>query len=1074
MRKCLSLFTVLMLFYFLASAQLKTISGKITDANGQPVPYSSVHVKGTKAGTVADGDGNYALRAKPGDVLVVSGTGIAQKEATVGVSGTLDISVSRSNASLTEVVVTALGIKRESKALGYSTATISSDQLNAAKPINPAQGLIAQVSGAQVSIINNGVDPQVRIQLRGERHINYDNSALLVVDGLQIPSGLAGTTIAAINPEDIESTTILKGASAAALYGSQATNGVVIITTKRGSKNGKASVNVSQTGTIQRMAYFPKLQTTYSGYGGETGVWFGGTPYQFNAINPYTGFTSYIPFENQQFGPAYDGNPGNGYIGAPDANGDVFKTPFSPTDPDPRRAFFVNGVTTQSDISVTSGDSRNSNFLSAQYVGVKGTTPKDVQHRANVRFAGKRTYGVFSYDYTINYTDKNSNTVGTDFTGWPVYWVLLNTPANIPITKLKDWQDPTSFGNISNYYNAYYSNPYWAIDNSRNTNRLQSLVGLGNLNLKPTDWLNLTYRLSAQVTNNIYKSWRNMAQFSGFAKSDPWGEGNYESGGNVAGAVTDQTTLNRNLQQDALVTLEKEFGNLNTTLIVGNTIQDQYTNQQYQSTGNLYIPGLYNIQFATGIPSIGSAATAGGLPGGTQGSVESRLIGTYADLQLGWNDVLFLHGAYRHDQSSLLAPGHNTYDVYAVDASWVFSDNIAAIKNSRWFSYGKLHGAYSSTGQITLNPYSTVNTFNVTGGYPYGGLASLSINGTYNNPLLTPEKTVEQEVGLDLGFLQNRLMFNVTYYTDNNTKQLFPVSLTTATGYTNALVNAARTVSSGWEFDAKLNAVKTHTGFRWDVSSNFAIQNTEVKNLYGGAKFFSIGNNNEAIVGYSFPELYVQDLNRDPQGHVVVDGTTGLPSLSSNYVAAGRTTPHYILGLTNTFQYKNLGLQIIADYRGGYVFFNYSEETLDFTGASSHTAANGRQNFIYPNSVIADPANSGKYIKNTSVYTQDGNIGFWAYSAYRKAGTTYTENAAAWKIRTISLNYDFTSFFKHLPIVKGVNLKLLVNNALMFRPKENDFTDPEFNSNNSNGLGYITIYQLPPTRDFSAVLSVKF
>src|SRR5579872_5901363 len=274
MRKCLSLFTVLMLFYFLASAQLKNISGKITDANGQAVPYSSVHVKGTKAGTVADGDGNYALRAKPGDVLVVTGTGIAQKEATVGVSATLDISVSRSNASLTEVVVTALGIKRENKALGYSTATISADQMNAAKPINPAQGLIAQVSGAQVSIINNGVDPQVRIQLRGERHINYDNSALIVVDGLQIPSSLAGTTIAAINPEDIESTTILKGASAAALYGSQATNGVVIINTKRGSKNGKASVNVSQTGTIERMAYFPKLQTQFYGYGGESGVFF--------------------------------------------------------------------------------------------------------------------------------------------------------------------------------------------------------------------------------------------------------------------------------------------------------------------------------------------------------------------------------------------------------------------------------------------------------------------------------------------------------------------------------------------------------------------------------------------------------------------------------------------------------------------------------------------------------------------------------------------------------------------------------------------------------------------------------
>ena len=1074
MRKCLSLFTVLMLFSLLVLAQTKEIKGKITDAQGVAVPFVSVHIKGTKTGAVADAEGNYALRAKVGEILVVSGAGLAEKEVTVGATSAIDITVTRATSNLTEVVVTAMGIRRENKALGYSTATITADQLNVSKPINAAQGLIGQVSGAQVSIINNGVDPQIRIQLRGERHINFDNSALVVVDGLQIPQELAGSTIAAINPEDIESSTILKGASAAALYGSRATNGVLIITTKRGSKNGKPVVNFNQTATVERMAYFPALQTTYSGYGGESGVFFGGTPYAFNAINPYTGQTNYIPFENQQFGPAFDNNAANGYIGSPDASGNVFKTPFTATSTDPRRAFFQNGFTSQSDISVSSGDAKNSNFLSAQWVNVKGTTPKDQAQRANVRFAGKRTYGIFSYDYTINYSDKYTNTVGNDFTGWPVYWVLLNTPANIPITKLKDWQDPNSFGNISNYYNAYYSNPYWAIDNSRNTNRNQAILGLATLNLKPTDWFDLSYRLSGQISNAIYKGWRNIASFSGFAKSDPWGEGNYESGGNSPGAVTDQTTFTRSLQQDVLATFQRNFGNLNATLILGNTVQDKYANQQYQSTGNLYIPGLYNIQFATGIPSVGTAATSGGLPFGTQGTTEDRLIGNYADLQLGYNDYLFLHGSFRQDKSSLLAPGHNKYPVYAVDASWVFSDNITALRNSKFLSFGKLSAAFSSTGQITLSPYSTVNTFNVTGGYPYGSLASLSINGTYNNPTLTPEKTVEQEASIQLGFLNNRLRVEATYYTDNNSQQLFPVSLTTATGFTNALVNAARTVSSGWEFDAKFAAIKSPKGFHWDINANLAIQNTVVKNLYGGAQNFSIGNNNEAIVGYSFPELYVQDLNRDPQGHVIVDGTTGLPSVASNYVPAGRTTPHYIFGITNNLSYKGFALNVIADYRGGYVFYNNAESTLDFTGASTHTAENGRQNFIYPNSVIAVPGQAGKYTPNTSVYTQDGNIGFWAYSAFRKAGTTYTENAAAWKIRTISLSYDFTHFFKNMPVVKGVKLQGVVNNAFMFRPKENDFTDPEFNYSNSNGLGNNTIYQLPPTRQFTAVLSVKF
>ena len=199
--------------------------------------------------------------------------------------------------------------------------------------------------------------------------------------------------------------------------------------------------------------------------------------------------------------------------------------------------------------------------------------------------------------------------------------------------------------------------------------------------------------------------------------------------------------------------------------------------------------------------------------------------------------------------------------------------------------------------------------------------------------------------------------------------------------------------------------------------------------------------------------MYVSDLNRDPtNGKVIVDGTTGYPSLSPTSVAAGRTTPKYILGLTPSFRYKEFTLQIIADYRGGYVFYNSAEQNLDFTGLTTHTTENGRQNFIFPNSEILDPA-SGKYVPNTNVYTQDGNIGFWVESDYGNAGTSYIENAAAWKIRTISLTYDFTKLISHQKIIKGAKLTAFCNNVFMFRPKQNNFTDPEFNYSNSNGLG---------------------
>ncbi len=1066
MRKIVSLTAVLLLFFTMAIAQTRTLTGRVTDETGSAVGYASVIVKGTRSGVSADADGRFSIKAKTGDVLVISATGATAKEITVGADNNIAVSLVIKTQELSTVVVTSLGIKRESKSLGYSVATVNSDQLNISKPVNAAQGLIGQVSGAQISIINNGVDPQIRVQLRGERHINFDNQALLVVDGMIVRNDF----LASINPEDIESMSILKGASAAALYGSEATNGVVIITTKRGSKNGKPSINVSQTTTIERMAYFPALQDTYSGYGGELGVFFGGTPYAFNSTDPYTGFTNYIPFENQSYGPAYNGDPSKAFIGSPNQAGQVDVVPFKQQAVDPRRAFFQNGLTSQTDASISFGDNLNSDFVGIQYVNVKGTIPDDMAERANLRFAGKRTYGIFSVDYTLNYSHKLTNTVGNDFNGQAVYWNLLNTQANVPINALKDWQTPSSWGNANNYYNAYYANPWWAVANARNINKIDNIQGTLNLSLKATDWLTANYTLGALISNTVFKGTLAGVQFTAFSKSDPWGEGNYESGGNKPGAVTDQTVYQKRYEQNVSLNFHHKFGNIDARLITGSDIWDRYASYQTQSNGNLYIPGIYNIAFSTGIPNIGSPFTSSG---GNQGIIESRLIGFYADLSLNYKDFLFLHSNYRRDYSSLLAPGNNSYDVYGVDAAFSFFDIMPAMQKSSWLSSGKIRGAYSSTGQITLGSYSTVNTYGVTGGYPYGSLASLSLSTQYNNPTLVPEKTVETEVGIDLGFLRNKISVSATYYHDNNTNQLFPVSVTSATGYTSANVNAASTISEGYEFDVKLNRiVSTASGFRWDVGGNLAIQTTTVKALYGGTQFFPIGNSNEAIVGYTFPQMFVQDLNRDPQGHVIVDANTGLPSVNPNFIPVGRTTPKYIMGLTSTFTYKQLTLQVIGDYRGGYVFYDNAEQNLDFTGASAHTAENGRQNFIYPNSVIMTP--DGKYQQNTNVYTQDGNIGFWVYSPFRKAGSSYVNNASTWKIRTISLSYDLTSVVSGAKYIKGLKITALCNNVAMFRPTENDFTDPEFNASNSNGLGFNTVNQLPPTRQYTFVLNVTF
>jgi TonB-linked SusC/RagA family outer membrane protein len=1091
MRKRICFLTVfLILFNTIIFAQTRhEYSGKVTDNAGLPVAFATINIKGTKSGVIANENGLFTITAKTGDVLVVTGVGLQSKEVEISNSKDINIQVVRVNDILQEVVVnTALGIKKESRSLGYSTATLNSETINISKPLNALQGLIGQVSGAQVSIINNGVEPEVRVQLRGERHLFDDNQPLYIVDGMEVDANYIST----VNPEDIENISVLKGASSAALYGSEASNGVIVISTKRGSRNGKPNIHFAQTITLENVSYIPPLQNQFGGYGGETGNFFAGTPYAINSINPYTGLPNYIPFENQSFGPAFTGAPS--FIGIPNQNGQVDSVPYAPQSKNIIQQFMVTGITTQTDLSVATGDAQNSNFLGMQYAKVNGTVPDDQAQRATVRLAGKKTYGKFFYDYSLSYSHIYTNIAGDDITqGNPIYWTLLNTPANIPIRALSDWQSPTSWGSLNNYYNAFYLNPYWQIANSRNTSKQDNFQGVVSLNLKPVSWIDFTYRISAQVNNTIYEGYRNAAIFSEWAITNPayTATGGTPAGGSIYGALVNETLLTRRVQQDIFATFTHKFGdNITGTLLLGNSIWDRSENTQEQWVGNsvgaingvpivggspqgqasgLSIPDVYNIAYHYGIP-------------GVYNNVEdSRLIGFYSDLELSYKNYLFLHGNFRTDYSSLLATGNNSYNVYDVDVAAIMTDIFPVLKRNDVLNYTKLRAAISHTGQIVIAPFSIYNTFNFAAGYPYGGLSSIALASQYNNPDNVPEATNEVEAGIEIGLWKNRITAGATYYHEYNYAQLFPINITSATGYTSANVNAANTVSQGWEFDAKVLVAQSRD-FSFYFGANLAIQTTIVNSLYSTDTSktlqVDIGNSNEAIVGKVFPQLYVSDLARDSvNGKVVVDGRTGMPSLATSYVAAGRTTPKYILGLTPTFRYKAFTLQIIADYRGGYVFYNNAEQFMDFTGSTSHTTENGRQNFIYPNSEIKDPL-SGKYVPNTTVYTQNGGQGFWGIpqggSTFVAAGTSYIDNAAAWKIRTINLTYDFTKLIAGQSVIRGAKLTVLCNNVLMFRPSQNNFTDPEFNYSNSNGLGLNTYYQLPPTRQYSFILSLNF
>ncbi|MGN6604206.1 MAG: SusC/RagA family TonB-linked outer membrane protein [Ginsengibacter sp.] len=1076
MRRFLALFAVLMLSGVLASAQDHSIKGHVTGPDGSSLPGITVQVQGTNTATATNANGQFELTVPSNATLVFTGVGFTEQTIKVGNRSTIDVTLEANTKRLNEVVVTALGIKRQSRALGYGSVNVGTNELNVSKPVTVGEGLTGKVAGLQINTVNNGVDPGIRVVLRGYRHLNADNQALIVVDGIAVRSNFLST----INPNDVESINVLKGASAAALYGVDATNGVLVITTKKGAEHGKPVIEFNNTTMLENISYMPKLQNTYAPGSSETGAYNWDQPSfvpdpskQYWFQNPLTGQIQYVPYENQNFGMPFNGDPNLGYIGGPGPDTTFFKTPFKAVSPDPRKAFFQTGYRIQNNLTYSGGDAKNSYFLSVQDVSTKGVVPKDQGRRTSLYFAGKKTYGKFSANWNVSYAQRYSNTVGGDFgQGRPVYWNLLNQGANIPLEDPRI-KDPSSPYFLDRYYNAYYPNPWWQIYNSRVISRTNYFTGVLQLDLQATDWLNLMYRAGTQFTDFYNENTIAAVNFSPWAVSDPWSAGNIASsvGLHQNGQASYTNANARNISQDIIATLHKTFGDLDATLLLGNVIAEKpygnnYSSETSVSSNQLFIDNFYNTNYRIGELN------------GDHYINQTRLVSGYGDLTLGYKNYLFLHGSFRRDYSSLLPKGRNAYNFWDVDASWVFTDAIKSLQNQDFLSYGKLRVAYSNTGDITLSPYNVQNVFDVAAGFPYGSQAGISINGQYRNPELVPEKTVEKEIGLEAGFLNGRINLDADYYYSLTSGQTFPVSVSATTGYTSAYVNAGDVVSQGVEIGINATVIQNNASrLKWEVGGNFTWNGSNVQDLYKGSKDFNIGGyggltgSDHAVVGQPFPVIETVDLRRDPQGRVIIDPSNGFPILGDTLQIVGQVNPKYMVNVNTTLSWHNFSLNAQASYQGGNVFFAYVGQQLDFTGASAFTTTNGRQSFIFPNSVYED---NGKYVPNDKYYTKDGNISFWTSSAYSQAGTSFIENASFWKLRNVSLTYDFKDVIQNVHWIHGLTLSLIGKNLIMLRPSENVWTDPEFSYTTGNAQGITNYDQLPPTRQYGASLNIKF
>ncbi len=1062
MRKFLSLFAVLVLCSILAIAQTQNVTGKVTDQQGQPVPFASIRVKGGKSGVSADADGNFSIKAAPDAVLIVTGTGLTTKEVSVNNSSTVTVQVTRKEANLTEVVVTALGIQKQSKELGYSAQKVTGKDLEQAKPISVVNGLTGKVSGMQINTVNNGIFAPTRVVLRGNRSLTGNNQPLVVVDG-----SIYYSDMSTLNPDDILDVNVLKGSSAAAVYGSDASNGVILFTTKKGSR-GKSSLTFSATVQRESAAYLPGWQTQFGSNGGE------------QYVNDFNDLSTYIPYENQQYGPRFNGKVVP--LGRPLFDSTHQSVPYSATDE--KTKFFKPATTTQYNISFSSGDENSRYYLSAQDVDSKSVMPGDYGHRDVFRVGGNKTYGIFSAQYTLSYTSKYQNTTNTG----AVYDLVLNTPAHVPLTSLQDWVNNKN-ADPNGFYNDYFDNPYWYIGNYRNKTHENDLTGNVTLNLKPTNWLTLTYKLGVNDINTRFDFEQGPLSFSTWAKTYPTVLYSNASGTGVdsvdeAGKYIAQypaqaayntwTNSNFLLTSDFFASVVHDLGRdfkINGT--VGVAYIDNKINYLNVNANNIFLP-VYNVNNLTGIPTLG------------QSNYEARKLGYFAEAQLGYRDLAFIHGSFRSDVDSRLSKENRFIPYYDIDGSLIISDLFPDISNGRVINFIKLRGAYSVTGNtsalangsqyIAYGAYATNPTFNsATGlGFPYSGLGGYQLSPTIANPNIKPETVTETEVGLDVGLLQNRLTFTAAAYMSKLTDGIVYARIPSSSGFTQALVNAANTQNKGVELSLTGTVLKT-SNVTWNIGVNYSHNESKVVTINGGQPSLGLGGANPnayVVVGQSFPVIESHDWLRDSAtGKVIVNATTGLPSQDPNLKVLGQATPKDIIGFTTSVTWKRFTFSATADYRGGYKIFNTIGQYMDFTGASVTTVATGRQRFVFPNSVVMQ---DGKLVDNTNVEVNDANWNFWP-GLYRNQGANYVVSAAAWKLREVVITYDIPrKVFAGAKIIQRATITVSGRNLLMIRPKTNVWTDPEFSEDTSNAVGRTSESQAPPTRIYGATLSLTF
>jgi len=1104
-------------------AQTRVITGVVTSAeDNTPIPGVTVVVKGTTLGTSTDVDGKYSLSVpEQYKVIVFSYVGMKPLEITLGESNVVNISMETDVLFMDEVVVTALGIPREKKSLGYSTQEVSGDEVNIVKTDNFINSLQGQVAGLQITTTTN-MGGSSNILLRGNKSLTGNNQALFIIDGVPVNNEVTntrsqeqargtsydfGNAASDINPEDIGSINVLKGAAATALYGSRAANGVIMITTKKGKKKLAAgerrgagvTFNTSATiGFVDKSTMITYQDQYGAGYGNYYDSMPGSNNFSWYErwINPpgsenmiTTDPTSpdsrktywVVTSEDASYG-TYVFDPSlmvyQWDAVDPESPNYLKATPWINAKNGPI-TFFEKPLTFTNTLSIENAFKNGNYRLSYTNFTQSGLLPNSKLTKNNVMLSGtwkvnKRLtvsgYGTYSL---LNAKGRNSTGYNDNIMGMFRQW----WQTNVDILQQKDMYDLTERNVTWNYidpsvaFPIYWDNPYWTRYQNYETDKRNRFIGNVSATYKIAEWLNIFGRFSVDTYAELQEERRAVGSVPAGFGIGTGPDGSIGRSTQESGYMRRDITFSE-YNYDVMANFNKNLSkSFNLKAILGMNIrQTKYSRLISATSGGLAVPELYSLQ-----------NSAGPLPLPKELASTVRVYGIYASASLGFKNYLYLDGTIRRDQSSTLPEDNNSYYYPSVTGSFIFSQ---IIPDAKWLSFGKIRLGYAQVGNspgfdqlidnyLVLSPFNSLTT---------------AVPTTQKNPDLKPEITKSIEGGLEMYFLGRRLGFDLALYKTNTVNQILPLPVSTSTGYNIKIINAGEIQNKGIEIILRATPFKTKN-FRWDIALNWSKNYNEVVSLLEGVENLQLGRfqggvSVNAMVGQPYGVIYGNDyIYHDVTGEKVIDSTNGqyLKTSTNDYVI-GDVNPDWQGGILNTLTYKNWSLGVLFDFQSGGDVFSLDMYYGSATGLPEETDFINDLGNPVRNPLTYNP--DGTYASDCGGFINEGvnengqvnttRIAASNYGAfgYRRGlpNHAFVYDASYIKLRHISLSYTIPPKVLKKTFITGITLTAVASNvAILF--KNMPHADPESGLGAGNLQGYST-GPLPTTRDFT--LNLKF